>query len=763
MDQWQVGHWTLGKASRAHADYLEAGSASDMESGCPHPRRTQVAHNIELARLRAEVVQLQEELRRARQICDDAQRLAQVGSWEWDLRSGEVFWSDEMYRLHGYAPRAIPVDNCTGMAHTRPEDRERRARWIERMHANPGEEIEERLSLLLPDGSERPIIARAVLELDETGEPVRYVGTNQDRSVEARSHETERLLSQIVMSTGEAIYTVDLELRVLTWNPGAERLYGYTADEMIGQSLRMLYPESRDSRSWQESQERRRRLLAGDFEFEEYETVRRHKDGSLIQVAATTSPLRDDTGKIIGLVGSLRDITERRRTEAQLAYLANNDPLTGLFNRSRFEEELNAISTRTRQCGCQAAVLMIDLDNFKYVNETYGHKAGDDLVASIAEVLRSRLRPADALARFGGDEFGIVVVDTDAEQARALAEELIGAVRDHELEINGRPIRVTASIGVVIFDGIQVSVGDVLADVDRAMYQSKEKGRNRATVLQPSDRGWVRDQLNRSSEHVIRDALAHDHFELFVQPIVNLGNGYMTHCEALLRLRDGENIIAPGQFLPAAERLGLIHLIDRWVIDHAFELAAKHDDLIFELNLSGATIDDTSLVRYVAERLEHHGTDPYRVVFELTETAAIGSMAKAREMARSLSDLGCKFAIDDFGTGFSTFYYLKYFPAQYVKIDGEFLSEKRNRTDDLVIESIVKIARDLGKQTIAEYVSDEARLDRVRSLGVDYGQGYHFAAPFPAEQLADYPRRLLELDVELPVERLPRQRSRNAA
>jgi diguanylate cyclase len=722
-----------------------------------------VADNIELVRLRAEVVQLQEELRRARQICDDAQRLAQVGSWEWDLRTGEVFWSAEMYRLHGYEPRAIAVDTSTAMAHTHPDDRERRARWVERLHEQPGVESEELLRLLLPDGSGRPIIARAVLELDEAGEPMRYVGTNQDRSVEARSHETQRLLSQIVTSTSEAIYTVDLELRVLTWNPGAERLYGYTAEEMIGQSLRVLYPESSDSSSWREGQKRRRRLLAGDFEFEEYETVRRHKDGGLIQVAATTSPLRDDTGQIIGLVGALRDITERRRTEAQLAYLANNDPLTGLFNRSRFEEELNAISARARQCGCQAAVLMIDLDNFKYVNETYGHKTGDDLVASIAEVLRSRLRPADALARFGGDEFGIVVVDTDAEQARGLAEELIEAVRDHELEINGRPIRITASIGVVIFDGIQSSIGDVLADVDRAMYQSKEKGRNRATVLQPSDRGWVRDHLNRSTEHVIREALAHDHFELFVQPIVNLDNGYMTHCEALLRLRDGETIIAPGQFLPAAERLGLIHLIDHWVIDHAFELAAKHDDLIFELNLSGATIDDTSLVKYVAERLEHHGTDPQRIVFELTETAAIGSMAKAREMARSLSDLGCKFAIDDFGTGFSTFYYLKYFPAQYVKIDGEFLSEKRNRTDDLVIESIVKIARELGKQTIAEYVSDEARLERVRSLGVDYAQGYHFAAPFPADQLADYPRRLLELDVDLTAEPLLRRRSRNAA
>jgi diguanylate cyclase (GGDEF)-like protein len=406
---------------------------------------------------------------------------------------------------------------------------------------------------------------------------------------------------------------------------------------------------------------------------------------------------------------------------------------------------------------------MLDLDNFKYVNETYGHKSGDELVCSIASTLRNQLGPIDVLARFGGDEFGVLLIDTDGERSRELAERLLAAVRDHQMTINGIEIRITASIGVVVFDGIHASAEDVLADVDRAMYQSKEKGRNRVTVLQPSDRGWVRDQLNRSTEHVIREALANDHFELFMQPIVNLTSGQMTHCEALLRLRDGDKIIAPGRFLPAAERLGLIHLIDRWVINRAFALAAEHSDLTIELNLSGATIDDPSLVGYVADRLADNGTDPNRIVFELTETAAIGNISKAREMARNLADLGCKFAIDDFGAGFSTFYYLKHFPAHYVKIDGEFLSEKRNRTDDLVIESIVKIARDLGKQTVAEYVSDEARMERVRSLGVDYGQGYHFAAPFPAAQLHGYPRQLADFENGLTANALLPLRSREAA
>ncbi len=703
-----------------------------------------MANDDELSRLRAEHEALQRELARLRQLCDTTEQLAHVGTWEWDLKSGAVRWSDEMYRLHGHEPRAIAVDQSTGMSHTHPDDRDRRKRWIERLHERPGEQIEERLRLVLSDGSVRRIVARAVLEVDSDGTPLRYVGTNQDYTLEARSDDTERLLAQIVMSTNEAIYTVDRDLKVLSWNPGAQRLYGYTAEEMFGEPLLKLYPHRSGTRSVQESDERRRKLLSGELEFAEYEDVRRHKDGSLLHVSATLSPLRDHTGAIIGLVGSLRDISERRRTEAQLAYLSNNDPLTGLFNRKRFEEELAGAALRARQGGQQVAVLMLNLDNFKYVNETYGHRLGDELVAQTAEVLAEHLAPSDVLARFGGDSFAVLAPGADAPRGRELAEELLAAVREHELDVNGRQLRVTGSAGVVIFDGIQASVEDVLADVDRAMYQSKEKGRNRVTLLEAADRGWVRDHLGRSTEHVIREALAQDRFELFVQPIVNLCTGGMTHCEALLRLREGDDVIAPGRFLPAAERLGLIHLIDRWVIDHAFILAARHRDLTFELNLSGATIDDPSLVHYVAERLEHHGADPQRIVFELTETAAVGNMGKARAMARSLSGLGCQFAIDDFGTGFSTFYYLKHFPAQYVKIDGEFISARRNRTDDLLIESIVKIARELGKHTIAEYVSDEARMKRVRSLGVDYGQGYHFAAPFPSAQLADYPRQLLE-------------------
>jgi diguanylate cyclase (GGDEF)-like protein/PAS domain S-box-containing protein len=688
---------------------------------------------------------LELEVEHLRRALDTTQRLAHLGTWEYDVVGDSIFWSDEMFRLYGYEPGEVTPVTETAVSRTHPDDQPLLDIWFQQMAATPGQEQELDMRVVLPYGTVRPIRQRGLCVVNDAGEPIRLIGTAQDWTSETRSRQTETLLAQIVTSVSDAIYTIDTELRVLTWNPGAEKLYGYRAEEIVGHSMEILYPDTH-GRVWREGLKRRTRLFEGDTDFEEYDTVRRHKDGRLIEVAFRTTPLRDQTGRVFGAVGSARDVTERRRIEAQLAHYANHDVITGLFNRPRFEEELTAAGLRAEREGHAGAVLMLDLDNFRYINEAHGHNTGDELVASLAAALPRYLRETDVLARFGGDEFAVLLSPCSEQSARELADQLLRAVREHELEIDGTPLRISASIGVVTFSGSAANSAELLADVDRAMYQSKEAGRDRVTVVTPSERTWVREQLNHSAEHMIHSALDNNQFELYVQPIVDLSDGQMTHCEVLLRLNNDGAVIAPGQFLPAAERLGLIHLIDRWVIDRAFALASQHDNLVFELNLSGATVDDEHLAPYVADRLAAHGTDPSSIVFEITETAAVGNIAKARELAHRVSELGCTFAIDDFGTGFSTFYYLKHFPAQYIKIDGEFLSDGQSRMDELVIESIVKIGRDLGKQTIAEYVSDEARLERVRKLGVDYAQGYHFSKPFPAHELGSFPRQLMALD-----------------
>jgi diguanylate cyclase (GGDEF)-like protein/PAS domain S-box-containing protein len=683
------------------------------------------------------------ELTQARRMLADQQRLLDVGSWERDLETGDVTWTEAMIRMHGFDPATFVPDGNTAESMVLPEDREKRRAWLARAEAAEGEAVEETIRFRRADGEIRTVRARATVVRDRESGGNRLVGTVDDVTDQARTKNLEVLLSHVVRSAIDAIITIDLERVITSWNPAAERLYGYTAVEMIGRTMRVLLPDDVSDEEHRESEERDRRLQSGESVTETYGTRRRCKDGSLIYVQVRWSLLRDSDGVIVGGVVGARDVSAMRREAARIAHLASHDPLTGLLNRHAFEQALEQAATRSES----GAVVMLDLDNFKSVNEIHGHKVGDALVSQLAGRLGRSLGEGDVLARLGGDEFGVIRTPATLDQAKELADKLRRVVGGHTMEVTGGVLQTTASIGVAGFDGKPARAAELLADVDRAMYLSKEGGRDRVTVYTHADRTRARQSAQSAGENMIREALANDRFELYVQPIVNLRTGLMTHCEVLLRLRsaDGE-LVSPGEFLPTAERLGLIHLIDYWVIDHALALAPEHPDLTFEINLSGATIDDERLEAFIANRLSKHGVNPAQIVFELTETAAVGNMTGARNLARGLAELGCLFAIDDFGAGFSTFYYLKHFPAKYVKIDGEFMKDPHSRLDELVIESIVRIGRDLGKLTIAEYVSDYAAMERVRALGVDYGQGYYFAKPFPVSELASAPRKLLEVE-----------------
>jgi diguanylate cyclase (GGDEF)-like protein/PAS domain S-box-containing protein len=698
-----------------------------------------------------ELTTLRQELEQTRRLLADQERLIHIGSWERDLETHEFHWSDEIYRIYGLDPETSSPDAYLGATITVPEDRAKRSAWLEAVEAAGGGELEETLRIRRPDGEIRTLKARAAVMADPGTGRRRIAGTVWDITDQARVHHSEILLSQVVQSALEAIITIDHARLVTSWNPAAERLFGYTSEEMIGHTMTRLRPGDLTETELLDIEERDRQLLVGEVETVVYETRRQHKNSSVIHVDARWSALRDSDGVIVGAVVSVRDVSEAKRDETRIAHMANHDPLTGLLNRHGFETALEQ-AVASNESG---ALLMLDLDNFKYVNETHGHKLGDALVVELAGALRRCLGEHDLLARLGGDEFCVITSPATLDQAKALADTLLLAVRGHTLDVDGTAAHCTASIGVAGFEGSSGRPSELMADVDRAMYASKEAGRDRVTLYTQADRTMARQSARSAGEHMIRDALANDRFELYTQPIVNLTSGLMTHCEVLLRLRGADDeIILPGAFLPTAERLGLIHLIDYWVIDRALAVAAQHPDLTFEINLSGATIDDEHLEGYIARHLTQHGADPARIVFELTETAAVGAMTRARDLAAALGELGCSFAIDDFGAGFSTFYYLKHFPARYVKIDGEFMKDPHSRLDELVIESIVRIGRDLGKLTIAEYVSDYAAMERVRALGVDYGQGYYFAKPFPVSQLASCPRKLLLDDVTLPAQPL---------
>jgi diguanylate cyclase (GGDEF)-like protein/PAS domain S-box-containing protein len=444
-------------------------------------------------------------------------------------------------------------------------------------------------------------------------------------------------------------------------------------------------------------------------------------------------------------LAQIQDVSERKRFEARLRHQADHDSVTGLFNRRRFEQELaREVSAATRYHR-RGAVLTLDLDHFKYTNDSLGHSVGDELITRAGAVLAERLRESDTVARLGGDEFAAILPEADEEEALRVAEYLLRSIRE-EAVVTGKHGRTgtTASVGITLFSGSEpgVSAGDLLAEADIAMYDAKESGRDRC-VLFAVDGREARMATRLNWVERIRSALAEDRFVLHGQAILGLGDDQRPRQELLLRMVEEDGtLIAPGDFLHVAERFDLIQAIDRWVIRRAVELLARLDrngtKTVLEVNVSAKSLTDGDLPGAIAGWLEETGADPAGLVFEMTETAAIVNVEHAKSFAASVHELGCEFAIDDFGAGFASFYYLKHLAFDYLKIDGEFIADlPRNETNRLLVRALVGIARGLGKRTVAEFVGDAATLELLRELGVDYAQGFHVAMPQPIDAEAE--------------------------
>jgi diguanylate cyclase (GGDEF)-like protein/PAS domain S-box-containing protein len=467
-----------------------------------------------------------------------------------------------------------------------------------------------------------------------------------------------------------------------------------------------------------------------------------HANGHSVWVSVHATLVRDADGNPSHILGQIQDITERRRFEDRLQHMVDHDPLTGLFNRRRFEQELDRHVADTLRYGADGALLVLDLDDFKLVNDTLGHNAGDELIVAVAALLKAQLRDSDVIARLGGDEFAVLLPSGGLAEAEAVAAKLVRAVRE-QATVAGAPrsLRVTTSVGVAPFAGESATGEEMLVDADVAMYEAKEAGRNRYAVHDGDRHDPPRVQARMRWVERIRDALEEDRFVLHAQPILDLRTGEVGQYELLVRMLDDHgDLIPPGAFLQVAERFDLVQQIDRWVALRAIELIAEHADrgLRLTVNLSGRTLTDEDLLADFERELGRTGADPGRLTFEVTETAAVANIHKAREFAERLREIGCHFALDDFGAGFGSFYYLKHLPFDYLKIDGEFVSGcLANRTDQLVIRAVVDIAQGLGKETVAEFAADQELVDFLRTQGVDHAQGFHIGRPLPlAEALA---------------------------
>jgi len=428
-------------------------------------------------------------------------------------------------------------------------------------------------------------------------------------------------------------------------------------------------------------------------------------------------------------------VAERRRLEVRLLRLADHDPLTNLFSRRRLHEELRLTLAQSLRYGSRGALLFLDLDDFKAVNDALGHRAADRVLADLAHRLRGRLRESDVVARVGGDEFAVLMPHTDRVQGQALASQLLEAIRSHPIDLGGPPLAISAAIGVALYPEHGTTTEELLAHADQAMYQAKGMGGNACRVYAPDERWQKAIEASFRSESVLRAALDHGRFLFHGQPILDLRRNQVQHYELLLRMagETGE-LLPPGAFLGEAERCGLLPSIERWVVKQAIQLLARdgngRDDYALSVNLSGHAFSDAELPVLIESELATTEIDPARLVLEFSESAAVAEPDQAREFTLAARRLGCRLALDNFGVGMSSLHHLAQLPVDYLKIDGSFVHDvAQNPVERQLVRAVVEMALALDKQTIAESVIDEPTLQALRESGVDYAQGYHVGRP----------------------------------
>jgi diguanylate cyclase (GGDEF)-like protein len=436
----------------------------------------------------------------------------------------------------------------------------------------------------------------------------------------------------------------------------------------------------------------------------------------------------------VGHLWLFEDVTRERQTAAQLIYLAERDALTGLYNRHRFNEELGRMIADAERNGTRIALFFFDLDDFKYINDTFGHRAGDAMLIRVAGEVGGQVRRNEIFARLGGDEFAVLVPDATDEMVRVLAERVTRSIALVRFQFEGQSLRLTSSLGIAVFPDHADNVEDLISRADTAMYQAKDAGKN-AWRIYRSDLDTTLQMVSRLSwNERISHALENNLMDLQFQGIYWAAERTLSHLEVLVRMRDKDDprsFLMPGQFIPHAERSGKILEIDRWVLREAIQMLAEVPAIpALAVNISGRSFGEPALPQYIADELRQRGVSPHRLLVELTETSAVSDLHDAQRFIEALRHTGCGVSLDDFGTGFSSFAYLKYLQVDSIKIDGLFIRNLPSDYDNqLFVKAIVSVARGLRRTTIAECVEDEETLAMLQGFGVECVQGYFFEKP----------------------------------
>ncbi|MDH5179677.1 MAG: EAL domain-containing protein [Gammaproteobacteria bacterium] len=553
---------------------------------------------------------------------------------------------------------------------------------------------------------------------------------SERKAAELKLMEAEARYRDLVETAHDLVWSMDLDGRWTYLNNAAQRIYGYSVKEMLGKS----FTDFQAKESTDKDMAAFAKVLEGK-ELLQYETLHLDRDGNPKHISFNAKPLYDENGNAVRITGTARDITEQKIFERELTYQAQHDSLTGLYNRNYFQQELQRLVSRAARNGAACALLYLDLDQFKYVNDTLGHAAGDRLLLECTSLLKSHVREGDLLARFGGDEFTILLYNVNRTATERVAENIRQLFESYRFMDSGKTFNVTCSIGITMVNSETSSVDDALSQADLACNISKTQGRNCIHTYKPSDyeKSGMAEDIGWATR--VRDAVDKDRFHLVYQPIMSVASGEVMDYEVLLRMKtDNGTHIMPSGFMPAAERFGLVNHVDRWTVRTAIKhLAHLHENGIpvrFSINLSGHAFGDNQLLPMINSLLNDTRIEPSALTFEITETAAIADMQAAMRFITQLKDIGCQFALDDFGSGFCSFTYLKHLPVDKLKIDGAFVqSLPYTNVDQAMVQSMNQIAHALGKQTIAEFVENQATLDLLRKIGVDYAQGNFLGKP----------------------------------
>jgi len=548
------------------------------------------------------------------------------------------------------------------------------------------------------------------------------------------------------VSTG--VFQSSPDGRILSANPAMVRLLGYESEEdLFGLDIAsdiFMYKEDRDN--WL-------RAIDKEGEIRSAELILRRADGRKMVAMENAHAVLDQTGKVMYYEGTITDITEAYELSKQLSYEASHDALTGLINRREFELRLERLLDTAQSDRLEHAVCYLDLDQFKVINDSCGHVAGDELLRQLGNCLLEKVRKVDTLARLGGDEFGVLLQHCSVEDATAVARELLRAVQDFQFVWANNTFTVGASIGLVPIDNNFQRITDVLGAADAACYAAKDHGRNRLHIYQEDDEEVARRHGEKQWVARVKHALTEDRFFLDVQPIIGVARSERPQrlYEILVRMQDEQgNIVPPGAFLPAVERYNLATRLDLWVIGKTLDWMSANPEQIediarFFINLSADTLSEVSSADAICELLMAHDLPAHKICFEITEAAAIANLSRSNQLIKKLRNRGCKFSLDDFGTGLSSFAYLKALPVDYLKIDGLYVRDIANDPVDYeVVRAINDVGHVMGKEIIAEAVESDQVLAKLEGIGVDYAQGFALGRPRTIDDLASVEFQIFE-------------------